>query len=89
MDITNVANLANPDAAIMETKNIAIEGMTDDECVRKIEKALNENPGIKELRLDRRSGIASITFDTRQTDFPEIHDALLKSGYRPPRTLPE
>src|SRR5437764_1433922 len=48
MDITNVANLADPEAATLETKNIAIDGMTREEWVRTIEKSLRGKPGIRE-----------------------------------------
>ena len=85
MDITNIANLADPEAAVLETKNIGIEGMSREDCVRTVVEALNGNPGIKEVLIDREHGIASVTFDTRQIHFPEIHDALLRSGYRPSR----
>jgi copper chaperone CopZ len=88
MDIANVANLANPEAAVLETKNIAIEGLTD-QGVRNLEEALRGKPGVKQVLVDRVGGIASITFDTRKTNFPEIHDTLLESGYRPGRTAAE
>ena len=89
MDITNLANLPNPEAAIFETKNIGIEGTTRAESVRAIVGALRAKPGVKEVRVDVESGIASVTFDTSETNFPEIHDTLLTSGYRPTRTVRE
>ena len=88
MDITNVANLTNEEAAVLETKNIGIEGMTR-ECVRLIEKALRGKPGVRDVHVDPSRGIASVTFDRRQTSFPEIHDAILESGYPAKRTVPE
>ncbi len=89
MDLTNVANLADPEAATLETKNIAIDGMTREEWVRTIEKSLRGKPGIREVRVDPKHAIASVTFDRRQTNFPDIHDLLLESGYRPKRSLSE
>jgi hypothetical protein len=89
MDISNVANLANPEAAILESKNIAVEGLDDEAFARKIEEALRAQPGVKEVRLDKDGGILSITFDTRQTNFPDLHDLILKSGYRPSRSIDE
>ena len=89
MDIKNVANLAHPEAAVLETKSIAIAGMSRQDALKKIEHALQGKPGIKEVRIDPVTGIVSVTFDTRQTNLPEIHDLLLSSGYRPTRSVPE
>ena len=89
MDITNIANPANPEALILETKHIAIDGVKDEQGLRAIEKALRDKPGVREVRVDRGRSIASVTFDTRETNFPDIHDLILESGYRPPRSLPE
>ena len=89
MDIANIANLPNPEAAILETKNIAIEKMANRETLNRIENSLRGIHGVKEVRFDPDLGIASVTFDNRETNFPEIHDTLLDSGYRPRRTLAE
>jgi len=85
MDMTIVANL--PEAEL-ETKNLAINAASD-ESLRRIEEALRNERGVKEVKVDRENGIASVTFDTRETNLPELHDALLKSGYRPSRSLAE
>ena len=89
MDISNVANLANPEAAILESKNIAVEGLNNDAFARRIEETLRAQPGVKDVRLDRAGGILSVTFDTRQTNLPDLHDFILESGYRPRRSLDE
>ena len=88
MDIANVANLPNPEAAVLDTKNIAIEGLSE-QGLRTVEEALSAKLGVKEVHVDRDRGIASVTFDTRQTNFPDIHDTLLESGYRPGRSAAE
>ncbi len=88
MDITNIANLPNPEAAILETKNIALDGITGEQPVRAIEEALRSTPGVVEVHIDRERRIASVTFDTRHTNFPELHEVLLRSGYRPSRSVP-
>ena len=89
MDITNIANLRNPEAAILETKKIGIDGLTHAECARTIEEALRGHRGVKEVHIDPTIGMAYVTFDTRETNFPEIHDILLESGYRAARSAPE
>ncbi len=71
---------------VLETRDIGISGMTCDNCVRKVEKALRSTKGVKDVRVDRQAALATVTFDTTQTDIPALHDALLKSGYHPTPT---
>lgn len=65
------------------TQDIGIEGMTCDHCVRRVEKALKGRPGVREVMVSREAARATVTFDPRQTNLPDLHDALLKSGYKP------
>lgn len=67
----------------LETREIAIAGMTCDNCVRRVESALRGVEGVTSVRADRQAALATVTFDTRKTDIPALHDALLKSGYKP------
>jgi copper chaperone len=69
-----------------ETRRIGIAGMTCDHCVRKVETALRGRKGVKDVKVDRAAAVATVTFDTAQTDIPDLHDALLSSGYRPTTT---
>ena len=69
--------------AALETREIAIRGMTCDHCVRRVENALRSKPGVKEVSVDRGRARARVTFDATQTDIPALHDALLQSGYTP------
>ena len=89
MDETNTINLQHPTDPSLETKQIAIEGMTCDGCVRTIEKALRRIHGVKDLRIDRANAIATVTFDHKQTNLPAMHDAILRAGYKPTRTAVE
>lgn len=84
MDKTNIANLS-PEQRILETKEIEIDGMTCDNCVRTIEKALGGVDGVREVRVDRSRNRATVTFDTTRTNMPALHDILLSHGYRPTR----
>lgn len=70
-------------ASVLETHEIGIDGMTCDNCVRRVEKALRGVNGVKQVRVDRGAALATVTFDTTKTHIPDLHDALLKSGYRP------
>jgi len=67
----------------LETHDIGISGMTCDNCVRRVETALRNVNGVKEVRVDRPAALATVTFDAAKTHIPELHDAILKSGYRP------
>ena len=68
---------------VLETRDIGILGMTCDKCVQRVEKALRGVDGVKEVRVDRPAALATVTFDTVKTHIPALHDALLKSGYKP------
>jgi Cu+-exporting ATPase len=69
--------------SVLETQDIGIQGMTCDNCVQRVEKALRGVNGVTEVRVNRGAAQATVTFDTTKTHMPELHDALLKSGYRP------
>ncbi|MDB6027006.1 MAG: Heavy metal transport/detoxification protein [Verrucomicrobiales bacterium] len=89
MDETNTINLQHPIDPSLETKQIAIEGMTCDGCVQTIEKALRKINGVKELRIDRSAALATVTFDHKQTNVPAMHEAILRAGYKPTRSVGE
>jgi copper chaperone CopZ len=68
---------------LLETKSLGIAGMTTERCVKKIEKAFHKHPGVKNIKIDRHNAVATVTFDARRTNMPELHELLLKSGYKP------
>jgi copper chaperone CopZ len=70
---------------VLETKTIGIAGMACAECVKKIEKAFRGKRGVKKVSVDRKDATATVIFDARQTNLPELHDVLLRSGYKPIR----
>lgn len=81
MDKHNVDTLS-PEDVIWETKAIAIEGMTCDNCVKKVTRGLQGVNGVKSVEVDRNNARATVTYDTTKTDMPALFDALKKSGYR-------
>jgi copper chaperone CopZ len=94
MDETNTINVNNPPQNPLRmdptlTRQIAIEGMTCDNCVAKVEKALRGKTGVINVQVDRQNAVATVTFDSSQTDMPALHDALLAAGYKPTRTAGE
>jgi copper chaperone CopZ len=76
-------------ADLWETKVLGIEGMTCDNCVRTLTKALKQVNGVKDVQVDRSNAQATITFDTTKTDIAAIHERILKSGYKPTREVPK
>lgn len=67
----------------LETKEIGIKGMTCSRCVKTIKKALLTKNGVKEVRIDRENGVASVTYDPMRTDIPSLHQIILRKGYFP------
>ena len=75
-------------ADLWETQIIAIEGMTCDNCVRTLTKALKRVNGVKDVEVDRESARAKVTFDTTKADIAGIHEAIERSGYKATREIP-
>jgi copper chaperone CopZ len=84
-------NVETPEqvAELWDTRVLGIEGMTCDNCVKTLAKALKRVNGVKDVEVDRENARASITFDTTKTDMPAIHEAILRSGYKPTREIPK
>ncbi len=71
------------DGPAMETIEIATEGEDCDECVRKLREPLMKISGVNKVDVNPKRNRVVITFDARKTHAPDLHDAILKSGYRP------
>ena len=68
--------------AAVETRELTIAGMGCDNCVRKLERALRAEDGVKEVHVDGIAGRATITFDPTRIDVPGLQAVVAKSGYR-------
>jgi copper chaperone CopZ len=71
------------DKAIVETIEIATEGEDCDECVRKLRPILMKIPGVQGVTVDLKRERVVVKFDARKTHAPDLHDAILQSGYKP------
>jgi copper chaperone CopZ len=71
------------DHAILETIEIATAGEDCNECVRKLRPVLKNIPGVKGVNVNLERERMIVTFDARKTHAPDLHDAILKSGYKP------
>jgi copper chaperone CopZ len=71
------------DQPVIETIEIATEGEDCDECVRKLREPLTKIDGVQDVRVDAVRERVIVRFDARKTNAPDLHDAILKSGYKP------
>lgn len=62
-------------------QKFSIEGMSCDHCVARIEKAVNELPGIQKVNvhLKRKNGV--VKFDDTQVDSNQIAEKIMDTGY--------
>jgi copper chaperone CopZ len=56
---------------------------SNDECVRKLREPLMNIPGVCDVGVDTQRERVIVTFDARKTHAPDLHDAILQSGYKP------
>ena len=84
MDPADPHNLHDTaDHEVLETIDIATEGNDCDECVRALRGPLMRIRGVKEVNADPEAERVWVTFDARRTHAPDLHDAILRSGYKP------
>ena len=76
-------NPERADHAIMETIEIATEGEDCDQCVRKLRPVLMKISGVQDVIVDLEDEKVMVKFDARKVHTPDLHDAILKSGYKP------
>jgi copper chaperone CopZ len=76
-------NPERADHAVVETIEIATEGEDCDECVRKLRPVLTKIPGVLDVVVDLPDERVTVKFDARKVHVPDLHDAILKSGYKP------
>jgi copper chaperone CopZ len=74
------------DKPVLETIEIATEGEDCDECVRKLRPVLTKVKGVQTVEVDLPRERVVVTFDARKTHAPDLHDAILASGYKPGST---
>jgi len=76
-------NPERADHAVVETVEIATEGEDCEACVRKLRPLLMQIPGVLDVIVNLPDERVSVKFDARKTRAPDLHDAILKSGYKP------
>lgn len=83
LDPADPHNPATGEKAAMESIVIATEGDAPEAHARKIEELLRGHEGVKKVAADPGHARVRITFDARRTHVPDLHDDLLKAGYKP------
>ena len=84
MDPADPHNLHDTaDYPVLERIEIATEGGDCDECVRRLREPLSRVKGVTEVKTDPQTERVYVTFDARKTHVPDLHDAILRSGYKP------
>lgn len=83
MEPSDPRNPERADHAIIETIEIGTEGEDCDECVRKLRPVLMKINGVQDVIVDLPDERVIVKFDARKTHAPDLHDAILKSGYKP------
>ena len=84
-DPSDPFNPLHGDGPVLETIEIATEGDDREECVKKLSAPLLKLKGVCDVTVDPQHGRVVVRFDARKTHAPDLHDAILKSGYKPAR----
>jgi copper ion binding protein len=58
-----------------------VRGMTCENCVRHVTKAVQKVPGVTDPQVDLARGRVELTFDATQGDARAIVEAITKAGY--------
>jgi copper chaperone len=61
-------------------KSITIKGMNCQHCVMAVTKALTELEGVKDVKVDLKSGVATYE-EVKAVDHKEVAAAIKKAGY--------
>ena len=65
----------------METTELKVDGMTCESCVASVTKALKRVPGVQDVDIDLRSGIARVSGEHAAHQVPALVAALGEAGY--------
>ncbi|HBL66267.1 MAG TPA: heavy metal translocating P-type ATPase, partial [Achromobacter sp.] len=71
-------SVASPSSTQLE---LAIEGMTCASCVKRVEKALTQVPGVAQAQVNLATERALVSFDANAAQPQALVDAVVKMGY--------
>jgi Cu+-exporting ATPase len=61
---------------------LAIDSLTCSNCAQTVEQALRSVPGVKEVAVNRASGVAFVDHDPSETSVGAMYEAIKVAGYR-------
>ncbi len=85
LDPADPHNLQGSDAPVLERMEIATDGNDCAECVTKLREPLMKLNGVTDVNADANANAVWVTFDARKIQQAEVHEAILRSGYKPAR----
>jgi copper ion binding protein len=65
----------------MEKQTLKVQGMSCEHCVRAVSKALEDLPGLNDVKVELKSGTVSFRHDPAKTDLAAIEAAIVEAGY--------
>ena len=65
-----------------KTVDVKINGMTCQNCVDQVTKALQDVQGVEKAKVDLKSGIAQITFKEDKLSLADVEKAIADAGYK-------
>ena len=65
----------------MASATIKVEGMTCGGCVKSIENAIQEQPGVQQVTASLNEGTVAVDFDTNIIQQTAIEQAIEKAGF--------
>ncbi len=66
----------------IETKVFRIEGMSCASCVKKVESAIDHQPGVQSVSVNLASETASVSFDTDLVQTEQLQNSVASIGYK-------
>lgn len=68
-------------ADVIKSVTLEVQGMNCAACPITVRKALKKVPGVSDVKVDYKSGIAEVNYDSNKTSADELAKALTTVGY--------
>jgi len=68
-------------ADVANTVTLEVQGMTCAACPITVKKALKRVPGVSDVKVNYKSGIAEVNYDPNKTSPDELAKAITTAGY--------
>ena len=65
----------------MQTEHLKVTGMTCGGCTKTVTHALEEIPGVSNVKVSLDTGVAAVLFDEHQTTSERLMSAVKNAGY--------